>query len=107
MNTDDGPNEAGIVVEVSADLEPLIPRFLERRRDEVGALQAAADQGDLEALRSMGHALKGTAGGYGFHHLTDLGAALEQAAREGDLPASVAAVEAIAAHVRRIQVVFV
>ena len=37
-------------------------------------------------MRRLGHSLKGTARPYGFAHLESLGAELEIAATEGDVP---------------------
>lgn len=96
-----------VVVRVDADLEPLIPRFLEKRRAEVEVLRLAADGGDLATLRAVGHALKGTAGGYGFAHLTDLGARLERAAADGNVAEARDAVVEIQEYLPRVRVVFV
>jgi HPt (histidine-containing phosphotransfer) domain-containing protein len=96
-----------VVVRVDAELEPLIPRFLEKRRAEVEVLRRAADDGDLATLRALGHALKGTAGGYGFDHLTDLGARLERAAVAGSVAEARDAVAEIQAYLPRVRVVFV
>jgi HPt (histidine-containing phosphotransfer) domain-containing protein len=93
-----------LVVVVPEELEPLVPRFLEKRHAEVEVLREAAERGDLETLRSRGHALKGTAGGYGFQELTELGAALETRADEGDLSGASEVVGRIAAYLARVDV---
>ena len=74
-----------IVVNIDVDLEDLIPGFIENRQNDILKLgQAFADQ-DLETLRSIGHNLKGVGGGYGFHEMTTLGAAIEEGAKENNL----------------------
>jgi HPt (histidine-containing phosphotransfer) domain-containing protein len=98
------PGGERLVVTVPAELEPLVPRFLEKRRAEVGALREAVARGDVDGLRSIGHALKGTAGGYGFDALTDLGSALETRAKEGDVAGASEVVARIAAYVDRVDV---
>ncbi len=92
------------MVVVPEELEPLVPRFLEKRHAEIDVLRSAAEQGDLETLRSLGHALKGTAGGYGFDELTDLGAMLETRARAGDRAGASEVVGRIADYLGRIDV---
>ena len=75
-----------IVVQVDVDLEDLVPMFLNNRKREIPELQEALNQGDFEAIRVLGHSLKGVGGGYGFDAITDMGAVLETAAKSQDLP---------------------
>lgn len=74
-----------IIVTIDSDLEELIPGFLVNRTRDLENLKAAAGSGDVESIRSIGHSLKGVGGGYGFDRITELGAALEQAAKSGQL----------------------
>jgi len=39
---------------------------------------------DFEQIRTLAHNLKGTGASYGFERLTELGAALETSAKQGD-----------------------
>lgn len=94
----------GPVAWVDEELQPLVGPFLERRRAELEVLLSAAEAGDLERLRALGHALRGTAGGYGFDDLTDLGAVLEIRAKEGDLSGARASVNDIVQYVRTVRV---
>ena len=73
-------------VMIDSDLEDLIPGFIEKRHGDIRAILAAAAAKDYEAIRNIGHNLKGIGGGYGFDRVTKLGAAIEQAGkqREGD-----------------------
>jgi len=48
----------------------------------------ALDRGDFETVESLGHGMKGAGGSYGFPGITDIGAALEQAAESADTEAS-------------------
>jgi HPt (histidine-containing phosphotransfer) domain-containing protein len=76
-----------IEVRVPANLQPLMPRFLANRTADVGQLETALASGDAEAMRKIGHTLKGAGGGYGFAEISRIGAAIEQAARGGDFDA--------------------
>jgi HPt (histidine-containing phosphotransfer) domain-containing protein len=95
------------VIRVDAELEPLVPRFLEKRRAEADVLRQAIEHGDLETVQALGHALKGTAGGYGFDYLTELGDRLERAAASGDAGEAGAIVAEIRSHLSRLRVVYV
>ena len=71
-----------IIVIVDAEIEDLIPGFLENRRNDVTTLEQALAEGDYETIRALGHTMKGAGGGYGFDAITDIGSSLEQAAKE-------------------------
>jgi HPt (histidine-containing phosphotransfer) domain-containing protein len=59
----------------------LIPDYLENRRKDIQAIQAAIRQSDFETIRTLGHRMKGSGGGYGFEAITRIGASLETAAK--------------------------
>ncbi len=65
-------------------IEDLIPGFLKNRRDDINKLREAVDRTDMEALANLGHALKGTGGGYGFEKISEIGKEIEHAARRND-----------------------
>jgi len=69
---------------IDEDLEDLIPDYMDNRRADIESIQAALKNGDLETIRILGHSMKGSGGGYGFDSITDIGAALEQAAKDSD-----------------------
>ena len=71
-----------IIVRVDAELEDLIPGYLENWRKDVETLHDALAKGDYEAIQTVGHTMKGTGGGYGFDTITDIGSSLENAAKE-------------------------
>lgn len=85
-----------IEIVIPAKLKPLVPRFLERTAQALEQLRTALAAGDTRQLQEIGHRLRGTAGGYGFHRLGDLAGQLEEAARAGEerrLPDLVMAME--------------
>lgn len=96
-----------ITTTCSKDLEALVPRYLARRREEVALLRAGLNAGDYEALRLIGHSLKGSGGGFGFWGLTDIGARIEKAAGAADAAALERLLAEHADHVERLEVVFV
>ena len=66
------------------EIAPLVPEFLEHRRDEVTMFRDALIAGDYQRIQSAAHKLKGTGRGYGFPELSRLGGELERAAHEQD-----------------------
>ncbi len=93
-----------INVIVEKDLEPLIPGFLQRRREDVEKLKQAMETMDMETLRVIGHSMKGTGGGYGFDGLSEIGAAIESAAKAGEQTVVSEQVEALVDYLNRLQV---
>lgn len=77
----DAPGE---VAYVDASLEALIPRYLERRRDDVASVESAVASEDWETVTTLGHTMKGSGGGYGFDTITAIGADIERAGRDHD-----------------------
>ena len=69
------------LVRVDSSLAGLIPGFLESRRRDIDAIDAALEHSDYDNIRILGHNMKGSGGGYGFNRITEIGASLEQAAR--------------------------
>lgn len=102
----DGSNDGKILVRVDPDLADLIPGFLANRRQDITAMQAALEQGDFETVRILGHSMKGSGGGYGFDAVTDIGAALEQAAKSDDHEEMRKQIGDLSAYLDRIEVVY-
>ena len=80
--TSSGNPAAGnrIVIYVDAEISDIVPFFLEHVREDLQTIEEALDRGDYEAIRIIGHSMKGAGGGFGFDVITDLGWGLEQAA---------------------------
>ena len=62
-----------------------VPGYVENRRGDLSALLAAIDQADLPTILRLGHNMKGTGASYGLALISEIGAVLEEAARQGDL----------------------
>jgi PAS domain S-box-containing protein len=59
-------------------------QFLQNTRRNAVAILDALDRGDFEAVGFLGHGMRGAGGMFGFQAITDIGAALEQAAENSD-----------------------
>ena len=90
---------------MDAEIADLIPGFLENRRKDVASIMEAVDRNDFETVRFLGHSMKGAGGGYGFDAITELGAALEQAAKDNDADVIRKHVGNLASYLARVAVV--
>jgi HPt (histidine-containing phosphotransfer) domain-containing protein len=95
-----------IIESCSKDLEQIVPRYLARRREEIATFRARLDAGDYQALRLIGHGLKGSGGSYGLSFLTDIGARMETASRAADAATLESLLAEYTDYVERLQVVF-
>ncbi|MBA2485932.1 MAG: Hpt domain-containing protein [Nitrospira sp.] len=86
-----------VTTRIEQEIQQRRPKFLEHRRTDLGVMQRAAAQQDFEALKAMGHRIKGVAGSYGFPDIGADGQRLEQSAQARDLAAIHLAIEHLAA----------
>ena len=71
-------------VQIDKFIEDLIPGFLNNRRDDIQSLREGVEAGDMPLLERLGHTMKGTGAGYGFDKISEIGEAIEGAARQSD-----------------------
>ncbi|MCB1167349.1 MAG: Hpt domain-containing protein [Leptospiraceae bacterium] len=94
-------------VEISKDLEDLIPGYLDGIRKTVSNLKEYLEKKDWENLRIHGHRMKGSGGGYGFHFITEKGKQIEDAAREESASPIASALEELDQYLASVEIVFV
>jgi len=95
-----------ITVVIDEDLEDLIPGYMENRRSDIEKITEALLGGDLETIRIIGHSMKGSGGGYGFDPITDIGAAIEEAAKSSDTAEIEKQAGALSEYISNIEVVY-
>ncbi|WP_027177700.1 Hpt domain-containing protein [Maridesulfovibrio bastinii] len=83
-------------VTVDSELEEIMPRYIEIRLNELEELEKYLAEKNAEAVRMLGHRLKGTGASYGIEELTDIGAAIEDIAKTGSFAG-------IAEHTKRLR----
>ena len=71
-------------VEISCDLKDIVPIFLDNRKKDIQILWDALAKQDFETIQTLGHRMKGDGGGFGFDRITDIGDAMERAAKLQD-----------------------
>lgn len=74
-----------IIVHIDPELKDLIPEYLANRNKDIDSITVALQNGDYTLIKTLGHSMRGSGGGYGFDAITDIGGALEQAAKEKNL----------------------
>ena len=105
LPNEESNSEDKVPVRANPRFADLIPGFLQNRRQDVVGILDALDQGDFETVESLAHGMKGAGGSWGFQHITDIGAALEQAAKSGDNDASRKWVRELSRYLDRVEIV--
>jgi len=98
--------EVPILVRADPRFADLIPGFLEHRRHNVAVMQEALDRDGFETVAQLGHGMRGAGASYGFQVITDIGAALEQAATSVDAEASRYWVAELSNYLDRVEVIY-
>ena len=98
----DSSQPDAIVARVPAGLEHIAPGYLAKRRGELPVLRQLLQSLDWNQIRVLGHNMKGTGTGYGFPEITNLGAALEQAAKQSNPDAVSAQLLELEAYLSRV-----
>jgi HPt (histidine-containing phosphotransfer) domain-containing protein len=95
-----------ITVNIDQDLEDLIPGFLSNRKEDIVKLKSALANENIDDLRSIGHSLKGVGGGYGFQKITEIGAEIENCAKESNLQSIEELTNSLEDYLGRVEIIF-
>ncbi|MEN0059668.1 MAG: Hpt domain-containing protein [Bdellovibrio sp.] len=95
------------IVEVDADLQDLIPQFLENRKKDIDSFTLLISNKDFTAIAQLAHKVKGAAAGYGFNDLSSLAAQAETAAKNNDLNSLSDLFEKMKVHFSNIEIRYV
>lgn len=86
---DSGTRDDRCLSDLVADADPaiaqLLPSYVANRQADIDVINQAIDAEDLVVLRRVGHNLKGSGAAYGLRPFSEFGAALEAAAKSGDI----------------------
>ena len=91
---------------VDAELEPIVPRFLELRYEDVESIGKLLEISDFESIKRIGHSMKGSGGGYGFDYISELGMKIERAAGSGDREEVRSLASQLSSYIERVEVVY-
>lgn len=92
-----------IIAKVDPVLRPLLPTFLARRRQDVTLIKQELKREGFRAIETIGHNLKGIGSSYGFHGISDIGKAMEQAAQVQDAVAIYQHAKELDGYLRRVR----
>ena len=95
-----------IKVVVDCDLEELIPGFLENRQEDIKSILCSLEADDYDAVRILGHSMKGSGGGYGFDAISEIGQSLELSAKKKDAGAIKQMVSNLANYLEKVDIAF-
>ncbi len=73
-----------IAIGVDEEIIDLLPTYIANRWKDIETAGKALEDRDFEALRCMGHTMKGSGGGYGLDEVARVGKEIEASAKEGD-----------------------
>jgi HPt (histidine-containing phosphotransfer) domain-containing protein len=95
-----------IEVRVAGELGALVARYIANRKTQLVELDAALNNRDFETLRSVGHVLKGSGGGFGFADISRIGDAIERAATNGEFETLQKELAALKRYLECVHIVF-
>jgi len=105
-----GKRETGqgerIIVHVDADLEDLLPGFLQDWEEEVRAMREALEKNNYETIRKLGHDMKGIGGSCGLDVITDMGNGLAEAAKAMDQDLIRKNLDTLSGYLERVEFVY-
>jgi HPt (histidine-containing phosphotransfer) domain-containing protein len=100
------PKQGKLVVHADPEIADLIPKFLENRGKDIVAIRGALSAEDYDAIRILGHSMKGAGGGYGFQGITDIGKVLEDAAKIKDAQTIRKGIEDLTIYLNSVEVIY-
>jgi signal transduction histidine kinase/CheY-like chemotaxis protein/HPt (histidine-containing phosphotransfer) domain-containing protein len=93
-------------IQVDSSLTSIVGKFLENVRQNVQTISAAVSKSDFDTVRTLGHNMKGTGTSFGLPRVTELGAAIEEAAKTRDTEAVRARTSALGEFVNNVEIEF-
>lgn len=95
-----------IVVRVDAELEDLIPGFIEGRHTDIETIKKCLEEADFDKIFMIGHSMKGNGAGYGFDDITDIGRIIENMAKARDSEGTRNAIQRLKTYLQSIEIVY-
>ncbi len=98
------PELEPIHIEMPEGLEHLVPGYVSARRQDAQTLTTLVQAQEYGSIATLGHNMKGSGASYGFEQLSEIGAAIESAAREADQAALHHQVAQLGHYLSRLQI---
>lgn len=103
-HTHDAEPSGPIRIVVPDYVYALIPSFLDNRRHDIATIRDALARQDYGTIRLLGHRMKGDGGSFGLDRISEIGAALEEAAGIADVEGMHRSLEELVDFVARLEV---
>lgn len=75
-------SENKFIVYIDEEIKDIVPLFIENKYKDIEKILKCLEKNDYDTIRRMGHNIKGTAGGYGFKQIMEIGIDIEKFAIE-------------------------
>jgi len=95
-----------VIARIDKDLQDIAPGYLQSRRADVATMLRALADRQCEAIRILGHSMKGSGGGYGFNDISFIGEKLETAAKQEDHEELKIQISELSRYLDRVEVVY-
>ena len=95
---------SAITVYVDSAVAEIAPLYLENIRHDLTRLQQAEKARDFDTIRTLGHNLKGTGASYGFARISDIGAVMEQAAKDQSIEPARSCIGELTTYLEKVRV---
>ncbi|MCS7012585.1 MAG: Hpt domain-containing protein [Chloroherpetonaceae bacterium] len=95
-----------IIVHIDADLQDIVPLFLQSRADDVQKLQSALQAARYDEMYVIAHNLAGTGAGYGFETISDIGRQMCDAIKAQKLDGLPTLIEQLQSYLSAVEVVY-
>lgn len=95
-----------IVVEVSRDLEDLIPEYIESMNQSLIHFDQLISEKNFLEIKSEAHKMKGHGGAYGFSYISDIGLLIESFAAEKKIELVKKCINELKTYMTRIKIEF-
>jgi CheY-like chemotaxis protein/HPt (histidine-containing phosphotransfer) domain-containing protein len=96
--------ESDVVRIDDPEIAPLVPSFLDNRREELAMYREALAAGDYGRIQSSAHKMKGTGRGYGLALISRIGGDLELAAHQKDVAAMQRLIDELDGYLQRVRI---
>ena len=101
----DQPADTSVVtVYVDSAIAEIAPIYLENIRNDLSRLEDAEKAQDFGTIRTLGHNLKGTGASYGFARISEIGAVMEQAAKDQSMEPARACIRELKSYLEKVRV---
>ncbi len=93
-----------IRIVVDEDLKEIVPSYFASRINDVGMLVGLIESKDFETIRKISHDLIGTGSSYGFDTISDIGLAINRAAKQKNVKTISESVEKLSQYLNHVEI---